>query len=249
MWTQHASHHLFETDTLGWYLAFHLYVFETCCVSLWAKLSSKWMQRNVKQDAFTREGASEWVSVRACVAAQQESSSSGHSYLWSPSSPTETLSLRGRLAHSRRTGDGLVKEGETAGVKATLWPEVKSGESGPTGISESRSLSSNQLEATRPRFHSRNCFCRKTNCMTGRLCANTYVPRKCRACTHYALATASRRLHLHTCGMPPPSGPHEECRPAMCVRGLQRSHKMYIWATEEVCDAAHVLVISANTSE
>lgn len=169
--------------------------------------------------------------MRACVAAQQESSSSGHSYLWSPSSPTETLSLHGRLAHSRRTGDGLIKEGETAGVKATLWPEVKSGGSRPVGISESRG---------------------DPHATTDGLCANT-LPNSVPAPTIPLLQPVAGCIC--TSGMPPPSGPHERMQTCyMCVCGLQLSHthlslRMYIWATEGVCDAAHVLVISANASK
>lgn len=155
----------------------------------------------------------------------------GHSYLWSPSSPAETLSLHGRLAHSRRTGDGLIKEGETAGVKATLWPEVKSGGSGPVGISESRG---------------------DPHATTDGLCANT--PPEFRACTHYSFATAGRRLHLHEWNAPSQWTPRRTQTCYVCVCGLQLSHahlslRMYIWATEGVCDAAHVLVISANASK
>lgn len=54
--------------------------------------------------------------------------------------PQRRFSLHARSAHGRRTGNGCVKEGETAGVKATFWPEVKSRGAWLMAISESKGL-------------------------------------------------------------------------------------------------------------
>lgn len=82
--------------------------------------------------------------------------SSGHAYLWS-NSFHKGASLHGRLAHSRGTEDGHIKEGETAGVKATLWPEVKSVGSWMVGASESGGCSTGlSLHAL---FRIIDCFC------------------------------------------------------------------------------------------
>lgn len=140
--------------------------------------------------------------------------------------PTETLSLHGRLAHSRRTGDGLIKEGETAGVKATLWPEVKSGGSRPAGISESRGV---------------------PHATTDGLCAST-VPNSVPAPT----IPSPQQVTGYICTRVDRSLPVDPMKNADLRRvcGLQLSHvRMYICATEGVCDAAHVLVISANASK
>lgn len=48
------------------------------------------------------------------------------------------FSLCARLAHSRRTWNACVREGGTAGVKATFWPEAKSGGAWLMAISESK---------------------------------------------------------------------------------------------------------------
>lgn len=86
-----------------------------------------------KITAFTRKRAvCEHVSRPS-----RESSSSGLFYLWGPSHHGDGP-LQGRSAHSRGTSDGHIREGETAGVKATIWPQVKSGRSSPVGVSESR---------------------------------------------------------------------------------------------------------------
>lgn len=54
--------------------------------------------------------------------------------------PQRRVSLHARSAHGRRTGNGCVKEGETAWVKATFWPEVKSRGAWLMAISESKAL-------------------------------------------------------------------------------------------------------------
>lgn len=86
-----------------------------------------------KITAFTRERAvceHVWRPSR-------DSSSSGLFYLRGPSLHGDGP-LHGRSANSRGTLDGHIREGETAGVKATVWPQVKSGGSSPVGVSESR---------------------------------------------------------------------------------------------------------------
>lgn len=52
--------------------------------------------------------------------------------------PLRRFSWGARLAHSRRTGNTCVRVGETAGVKATFWPEVKSGGAWLMAVSESK---------------------------------------------------------------------------------------------------------------
>lgn len=96
--------------------------------------------------------------VWACVAAQQESLSSGRCYLWRPSFYGVCF-LHGRLAHSRGIGDGHIWEGETAGVKAIFWPEEKSGGVWVVGASESRGLETalQQAWAHIPLFSRHSC--------------------------------------------------------------------------------------------
>lgn len=84
---------------------------------------------NVKEDAITTERA----SLSACRGPAGQ-------LVPRPRSPAEPVSLRARSAHSRRTGNSCVKEGETAGVKATFWPEVKSTGLWLMAISESKGL-------------------------------------------------------------------------------------------------------------